>query len=303
MLMKIAGFYIFYALNWVMTLLPLRALYLLSDILFVALYYFPSYRRKVVTRNLRNSFPEKSDEELRVIARRFYRHMADLFTETLKITHMSERQIIRRFRFRDMTLINRLYDEGKDIIAVCSHYNNWEWLSSMPLLSRYTAMTIYKPLTNKYFDRFMIRLRSKFGVVPSPMQSILRELIRRRKENDRTITAFIADQTPGKNDHIYWTSFLNQETAIYTGTEKVAVMLDMPVVFIHIIKVKRGYYEVETRLISEHPKNEPVNAITEKHVRMLEDVIRQQPEYWLWSHRRWKRKKTKENDKDSGGNS
>jgi KDO2-lipid IV(A) lauroyltransferase len=294
--MKGIGFYIFTAFNYVITLLPLGVLYIFSDIFFVLLFYFPSYRKKVVEANLRNAFPEKDKAELERISRKYYRHLSDLFVETLKVTHMSSREISRRFRFRDMTLIDRLYGEGRDIVAVCSHYNNWEWMSSMPLYTRYTAMTIYKPLKNKYFDRMMCDLRSKYGVVPAPMQSILREMIKRRKNGELTVTAFIADQTPPPDEHTYWTSFMNQETGFFTGPEKVAVKLDMTVIFVHIIKVRRGYYEVETTLISESPKNEAPNAITERHVRKLEEIIREQPEFWLWSHRRWKHKRVKKDD-------
>lgn len=294
--MQRIGFYIFFALNYVITLLPLRVLYIFSDIIFVLLFYFPSYRKKVVEANLRNAFPEKGKAELDRISRKYYRHLADLFTETLKVTHMSSREISRRFRFRDMTLIDRLYGEGRDIVAVCSHYNNWEWLSSMPLNSGYTGMTIYKPLKNKYFDKLMYDLRSKYGVVASPMQSILREMIKRRKNGELTVTAFIADQTPPPDEHTYWTSFLNQETGFFTGPEKVAVKLDMAVIFVHIIKFRRGYYEVEASLISESPKNETPFAITEKHVRKLEEIIREQPEFWLWSHRRWKHKRANKDD-------
>ena len=291
--MKKTGFYIFFIFNYIITLLPLRLLYVFSDFLFVILYHFPKYRREIVATNLRNAFPDKNEKELRVIGRRYYRHMADLIVETLKATHMSKRQMASRFRFRDMSLLDRLYDEGRDVVAVCSHYNNWEWLSSMPLFSPFTAMTIYKPLKNNYFDRFMYLLRSKFGVVPAPMQGILREIVKRRKEKEQTITAFIADQTPAPDDHIYWTTFMNQDTGFFTGTEKVAVMLNMAVVFVHIIKVRRGYYEVEVSLISENPKDEPPFSITQKHISILEDIIRAQPEYWLWSHRRWKYKREK----------
>ena len=166
----------------------------------------------------------------------------------------------------------------------------------MPLYSGYTGMTIYKPLKNKHFDRFMYALRSKYGVVPAPMQSILREMIKRRKTGELTVTAFIADQTPPPDEHTYWTSFLNQETGFFTGPEKVAVKLDMAVIFVHIIKVRRGYYEVETSMISENPKNEAPHAITERHVRKLEEIIKEQPEFWLWSHRRWKHKRAKNDD-------
>ena len=284
-------FYIFWIFNYLITLLPLKILYLFSDFLFLILYYFPSYRRNVVAKNLRNAFPEKSEEERKAMGRRFYRHMADLFIETLKVTHMSPKEMSRRFRFRDMTLLDRLYDEGRDVLAVCSHYNNWEWLSSMPLYTRFRALTIYKPLKNTYFDRFMINTRSMYGVEPAPMQNILKVLIKHRREKVQTVAAFIADQTPPKGEHVHWTTFLNQETAFYTGTEKVAVMLDMPVVFVHIIKVKRGYYEAEVSLISENPKSEEPGAITEKHIHLLEEVIKEKPEYWLWSHRRWKYKR------------
>ncbi|HUW93519.1 MAG TPA: lysophospholipid acyltransferase family protein [Bacteroidales bacterium] len=294
--MKGIAFNIFFAFNYVITLLPLRVLYIFSDIFFVILFYFPSYRKDVVARNLRNAFPEKDDSELTRISRRYYRHLADLFVETLKVTHMSRRQISRRFRFRDMTLLDRFYDEGRHVVAICSHYNNWEWLSSLPLFSRYTGMTIYKPLKNKYFDRMMYQIRARYGVVPVPMQTILRELIKRRKENDLTVTAFIADQTPPPDEHTYWINFLNQETCFYTGPEKVAMKLDMAVVFVHIKKVRRGYYEAEVTLISENPKSEEPHAITERHIRKLEEVIREQPEYWLWSHRRWKHKRVNKND-------
>lgn len=289
--MKGILFYIFYFLNYFITLLPLRVLYIFSDFLFLILYYFPSYRRNVVAKNLENSFPEKSEKERKKIARRFYRHMADLFVETLKVTHMGPREISRRFKFSDPSFLEYYYSQGRDVLAVCSHYNNWEWLSGVPLATKFKALTIYKPLNNKYFDRFIFRLRSKYGVDPSPMQSVLKSILKYRKEKILTVSAFIADQTPPKGEHIHWSHFLNQETAFYNGTEKVAVMLDMVVVFIHIIKVKRGYYEIEAELITEHPKSEPPGSITEKHVKCLEKIIIEKPEYWLWSHRRWKHKR------------
>lgn len=289
--MKAVWYYIFYAFTWVIMLLPLRVLYLLSDFIFLLLYYFPSYRRDVVRKNLERSFPNMEAGELRRTGRKYYRHLADLFVETLKVTHMSATTISRRFRFRDMSLLERLYGEGRDVVAVCSHYNNWEWLSSMPLFTGYQATTIYKPLKNKYFDGLMLSLRSKYGVVACPMQNILRELVRTRKNNIRTVTAFIADQTPPPDEHTYWTTFLNQDTGFYTGAEKIAVMFDMAVVFVHIIKVRRGFYEVETKLITDQPKQEKPGFITGSHARMLEEVIRQEPAYWLWSHRRWKHKR------------
>lgn len=290
--MKGILYYIFFFFNYIITLLPLRVLYIFSDLLFLLLYYFPSYRRDVVAINLRNAFPEKSEDERKRIARRYYRHLADLFVETVKVTHISRKQILRRFRVTDMALIDRLFNKDRDIIAVCSHYNNWEWLTSMSLALPYKVLTIYKPLANKYFDRFMYNLRSKYDVEPAPMQSILRYLLKYRKENIKTISAFISDQTPPRGDtNVHWADFLNQETSFYTGTEKVAVKLNMAVVFVHITKVKRGYYEIEPILISENPKDEVQGSITEKYIKLLEEKIKEKPEFWLWSHRRWKYKR------------
>jgi len=289
--MKAFLFYIFYAFIWVVTLLPLRALYLLSDFFFLILYYFPSYRRDVVAKNLKNSFPEKSEKERNEIARRFYRHLADLFVETLKAIHMSPKQIRKRFIFKDPVLVEKFYAEGRDIIAVCSHYNNWEWLSSGQLTLPLQTITIYKPLSNKNFDRMMVRLRSKYGAETAPMSSILKRILTHRKKKETTISAFIADQTPPQGEHVHWTTFLNQDTSFYLGAEKIAIALDMAVVFVHIKKIKRGYYEAETVLITDNPKNEQPGVITERHIRELEKVIMEKPEYWLWSHRRWKHKR------------
>ena len=289
--MKAFLFYIFYAFIWVVTLLPLRALYLLSDFFFLILYYFPSYRRDVVAKNLKNSFPEQSEKERNEIARRFYRHLADLFVETLKAIHMSPKQIRKRFIFKDPVLVEKFYAEGRDIIAVCSHYNNWEWLSSGQLTLPLQTITIYKPLSNKNFDRMMVRLRSKYGAETAPMSSILKRILTHRKKKETTISAFIADQTPPQGEHVHWTTFLNQDTSFYLGAEKIAVALDMAVVFVHIKKIKRGYYEAETVLITDNPKNEQPGVITERHIRELEKVIMEKPEYWLWSHRRWKHKR------------
>lgn len=289
--MKALGYYIFFAVNYLVTLLPLRVLYIFSDIFYVVIYYLIRYRRNIVAANLKNSFPEKSDAELKKIRRRFYRYLADLFVETLKATHMSPKQITRRFTVRDLTLVNRIYDEGRDIVAVCGHYNNWEWLSSVPLQTRYKTLTIYKPLKNIYFDHFITRLRTRYGVHASPMEHVYRDIINFRNNNIRTATAFIADQTPPRDNNPYWATFLNQETCFYRGPEKIAVKLDMPVFFVHIARRKRGYYELDMKLITEHPRDEAPDFITSRHASMLEEAIREKPEYWLWSHRRWKYKR------------
>jgi len=294
--MKAIGFYIFSVINYLITLLPLQVLYLFSDFFYLILYYLAGYRRKVVAANLRNAFPEKSEVERRKIERRFYRHLSDLIVETLKATHMSPEQISQRFAVRGLSGIDPLYKDGKSIIALCSHYNNWEWFSAVQLATPFRILTSYKPLKNKYFDQFILNLRTKFGTWVSPMQYILRDLLKFRNEKILTMSGFIADQAPPPDEHAYWTTFLNQETGFFRGAEKLAVKYDMPVIFVNINKIKRGYYEMVFEIVTEHPGKEAPDFITSRYAEMLEAVIREKPEYWLWSHRRWKHKKPVNND-------
>lgn len=289
--MKRAGYYSFVALSFVITLLPLRALHLLSDILWPIFYHVVRYRRDVVERNLRNAFPEKSPEERRKIAKRFYRHLTDVIVETLKAKHMTPEQIKKRFSVPDTSLTDRFFSEGRDVVAMGSHYNNWEWLSALQLSLKHQAITIYKPLKNKDFDHFLYNIRIRFGMWVTPMNHIVRDLLKCRSEKILTMSGFIGDQTPPPDENAYWTTFLNQDTGFYRGAEKVAVKYDIPVIFVNIVKRRRGFYEIEYSLISEHPRDEEPNAIIARYASRLEEVIRARPEYWLWSHRRWKYKR------------
>ena len=289
--MSAIGFYIFYGLNWVITLLPLSVLYLFADFLFVVLYYFPSYRRKIVAENLRNSFPEKSESELKSIEKKFYRHLADLFIEILKLTHMSREESLMRMKITNIEVLEKLYDEGRDVVAVIGHFNNWEWLKSLIFHTRYQTVSIYKPLRNKLFDKFLLDLRNREGMILTPMSLIVREIIEARKAGNKAIYSFIADQTPPPGDIKYWTTFLNQDTPVYLGVEKIASKYDMAVVFFNVQKIRRGYYNYTVELLFEHSAGLPEHVITDSHVRKLEEIIRKKPEYWIWSHRRWKYKR------------
>lgn len=293
--MKAFGYYIFYVFNWLMTLLPLKILYIFSDLTFLILYYFPSYRRDVVSTNLKNAFPEKSETELKIIEKKFYRHLADIFIETFKLSHLSKEEHMKRFTVSNLGILEKLLSEKRDIVAVLGHYNNWEWLSAFPLYTKYKAVSIYKPLQNRFFDRFINNLRSKHGMILTPMSNIIREIINDRKNNINTISAFISDQTPQKSEIKYWTTFLNQDTPVYLGTEKVAAKYDMAIVFFNIQKIKRGYYNLNIELLFEHTAGLPDHLITESHVRRMEEIIIEKPEFWIWSHRRWKHKRPLEN--------
>lgn len=293
--MEAIGYYIFYGLNWIITLLPLRVLYLFSDFLYYVLYYVIKYRRAVVATNLKNSFPEKNEEELRIIEKKFYRHLADLLVETFKLTHMSEKEQNRRLTYSNLEVIDRLRSEKRDVVAVLGHYNNWEWPTMLPFYLKYKTVIVFKPLQNKYFNNFINTQRSKNGIVLTPTSQIIREIINYRKDGINTVSVFIADQIPAKGDIRYWTTFLNQETAVFTGVGKIAAKYDMAVVYFHIQKVKRGHYNLNIELLLDHTAGLSEDVITEAHVRKLEKIIREKPEFWIWSHRRWKHKKPVEN--------
>lgn len=285
-------YYTIYIVNWVITLLPLTILYVFSDLLFLVLYYFPSYRRKVVAVNLRNSFPDKSEKELRSIGKKFYRHLADILIETLKLAHLKKAQLMNRMTLSNPELLGRLYSEGRDIAAVVAHYNNWEWLQSVIFYTDYQVVSIYKPLQDKQFDKFILGLREMRGMILTPMSGIVREILKARSMGRRSIYSFITDQTPPVEELRYWTNFLNQETPVYLGAEKIALKYDMAVVFFNIEKIKRGKYRVTAEILFESTSGLTGHVITERHVSKLEEVIREHPEFWIWSHRRWKHKKT-----------
>lgn len=289
--MSAITYYIFYGVNWVFTLLPLRILYIFSDLLYYVLYYIIGYRRKVVATNLKNAFPEKSDEERKVIEKKFFRHLADIFIETLKLTHMSATEQKKRFSYTNLEVIDKLRAENRDVVAILGHYNNWEWPTLLPHYLKYKTVIIFKPLQNKYFNNFVNSQRSKFGIVLTPTSLVIREIIKYKKENIRTVSVYISDQIPSINDIKYWTTFLNQDTAVFTGAGKIAAKYDMAVVYFHIQKIKRGYYNMNIELLNDHTAGLSENEITETHVRKLEQIIRENPEYWIWSHRRWKHKK------------
>jgi KDO2-lipid IV(A) lauroyltransferase len=293
--MEAIGYYIFYGINWILSLLPFWILYLFSDFVYLVLYYIVSYRRKVVATNLKNSFPEKTDEERKTIEKKFYRHLADLIVEILKLTHMSKKEQIKRFTYTNLEVIDKLREEKRDIIAVLGHYNNWEWPTLLPDYLKYKTIIIFKPLQNKYFNSFFNNQRSKYGIVLTPTSLIIREVIKYKINKINTFSVFISDQIPAKGDIKYWTTFLNQDTAVFTGAGKIAAKYDMAIVFFNIKKIKRGYYNLDIELMYEHTAGLSEEVITETHVRRLEEVIREKPEFWIWSHRRWKHKKPVEN--------
>ncbi|NDV69615.1 lysophospholipid acyltransferase family protein [Dysgonomonas sp. 25] len=284
-------YYIFYIWMFLHALLPLGVLYILSDVLYLLVYKTIGYRLKVVRLNLKNAFPEKSEEERRKIEKDFYHHFCDYFVETIKLFHISDKEMQKRMRFENMEQVERISQAGNSILMFLGHYGNWEWVPSINLCKENGKMRlgqIYRPLKNKAFDDLFLKLRSRFGSFGIAKNNTLREIIRLKKENIQTMIGFMSDQTPSLNNIHYWTNFMNQDTPVYTGVERIAKKTGFAVAYLDVQKVKRGYYTASVRLISDNPQAEPENAITERYIREMEKTIMRNPAYWLWTHKRWK---------------
>lgn len=272
---------------YLLSLLPFRLLYIISDILFFILYYLVGYRRKVVQDNLRNSFPEKSDGERKLIEKKYFKYMADLMLETIKSVSMSENQVHRRMVCTNPELMERYFSQGKSIIAAAGHYGNWELAClTFGFLTDKKRLVVYKPQSSDVFTDFFNRTRSRFGTTMISMKQTLRKMI--EYKNELTFLVLAADQTPAWNEALYFTTFLNQPTAVFIGVEKLSGIRDCVVIFYRIDLVKRGYYTYTFVPLVENPKETKPFEITKIQVSYLESLIREKPEYWLWSHRRWK---------------
>ena len=246
------------------------------------------YRRKIVRQNLIKSFPEKQLQEIREIELRFYRYFCDLFLETFKTLTISKESMVKHCEFAPETLsiFNKLAEENQSFIVVMGHFGNWEWGgNTFSICCRHQLYVIYHPLANKYFNGLVYKMRTRFGTRLIPMKDTLRDMLKNR--NELNATAFIADQTP-LPDRAYWMNFLHQDTPIFLGIEKIALKIRYPIVYTSIRRVKRGYYKVFAEKIELPLQLEETGTITEIHARKLEKDIRNQPENWLWTHRRWK---------------
>lgn len=287
--MKVAGFYIAYAIIWLISLLPLKVLYLLSDLAYQLVYHITGYRKRVVRDNLRNAFPEKSNEEIEVIAKKFFRHFCDFLIESIKTIHLSKKEINRRFSYKNPELFEQYYQKGQSIVLVSGHYGNWEWMVDFPSKVKYDTLAIYKPLQNEKFDRLVLNIRKKYarGSEMVAMNDIYRRILESEKAKKPIITWFLVDQTPPRN-YPFRISFMNREVPFYTGPDKIAQKFGHAVVYMKIMKQKRGYYQVEFIPVSDTAPQSDEFEIVRRIVKTLENTIREQPEYWLWSHRRWK---------------
>ena len=289
--MQAIAYYITLPFLYLISVLPYWLFYGFSDVVYVLLYYVIGYRKQVVMQNLKNSFPEKSEQELKKIQRKFYRYLVDLMLETFQTLTMSKNFSLRRCKLdpKAKEIFEKYYNEKKSIVLVMGHYGNWEWAgNTFSLVCKQQLYVIYHPLVNKYFNGLMYYLRTRFGTRLISMRDTYKEMVNNKDEINAT--AFIADQTPSP-DNAYWTKFLNQDTPVFTGTEKIARKLNYPVVYVSMRRPRRGHYEIHVESLFDNPAKTKDGEISEAHTRKLEKEIIAQPEIWLWSHRRWKHKR------------
>lgn len=273
----------------VLSLLPLSALYILADGAYLLLYFVFGYRRKVVRENLLNALPDKTLEEILVIEKRFYRYLASLVFEIIKMSNISKKEIERRFIFKNKAQVQEYLDRGESVLVCSAHYGNWEW-GTLGIGLNFSAdhYPIYKPLTNPVFDTWFKKVRSKFGNKLIAMRQTMRAL--QASKDKPSIFSFGNDQAPSKDESHYWTSFMHQPSSVQLGIEKIAKRTNQPIFYFKIKVLKRGFYEVNCVPLCLNPAGTAEFEITEMHTRFLEEIIRAKPEYWLWSHKRWKYK-------------
>ena len=279
----------YYILILPVSLLPYPLLYLLSDFVYFVMYRMVGYRKEVVFTNLKNSFPNKSEQELKKIMSDFYHHLCDIIMESIKGFTISENQLRKRLIIKNPEFSNYFADKGQSIIFVGGHYNNWEICAqAFALYSNHKCIGIYKPLSNTFINDKIYTSRSRYGMNLVSMKQTKKSF---EEGSETKAIVFGSDQNPANPKRAHWVQFLNQDTGVLFGVEKYAKEYDWPVVFVSISKVKRGYYEVEYSLVTDKPKEEPHGKITEDFTERLEQDIINQPQYWLWSHKRWKHKR------------
>lgn len=285
------GFLLFYSMVVAIGILPFCVLYLISDMLRFLLCKVVKYRWNVITTNLRNSFPEKDEREIKLLARKFYGFLSDYFVETAKLSVIGSKSMMKRMRFCNIELMTHNLRDGRNVSLLLGHYGNWEWISSLPLHlpTDFYGAQVYHPLENPAADRTFLKIRSRFHAICVKMNAIYRTVVRWQREGKPSAVGYIADQSPLITDTHLWVDFLNQDTPVFTGPERISTKLHATVYYLDVKRIKRGYYEVEMKKVSDDAAEEEPFALTREYYSMLETTIRRQPELWLWSHRRWKR--------------
>ncbi|WP_299124610.1 lysophospholipid acyltransferase family protein [uncultured Winogradskyella sp.] len=286
--MQLIAYILVYPILWLVSILPFRLLYGLSDVLYFLLYRVFGYRKSTVKENLRLVFPDKSENEISIITSKFYHHLCDMMVEAIKSLSISEAELKKRYKFTNIEVINDLEKKQRSIILMCGHYGSWEWIFILQKYIEHKGYAIYKRLANKYFDKLVKRIRARHNTYLITTKETFSVLSECKKKGELTINGFASDQSPKVNKAFHWNEFMGIKVPMYTGAEMLAKKLDMAVVFFSVKRIKRGFYETTFNTITEHPKEYKNYEITDIFFKLLEEQILEAPEYYLWTHKRWK---------------
>ena len=274
------------------SLFPLRLLYIISDLLRIIVQYLFRYRVKVVDKNLNLASKNLSFKNLSSIKKDFYKYFIDLYLEVIKMNNLSEKFFLKNFEVQNIDLLNKYYDDGKSVILMLSHYSGYEWCVSLPYFIKHHLVGVYSPISNKRVDKFIRKSRSKHGMSLISRYSAFRDILKIEKEGSPTLYGLVADQSPQlSSKNLFWTKFLGQEVPVFTGSENIAKKFNLPVIYGKMSKLKRGKYKIEFKLISENPQKENEYDITKKYLKLVEKQINNDPSLYLWTHNRFKHTK------------
>ena len=288
--MQFLAYIIVYPFFWLISILPFRLLYAFSDFLYLLLYYVVGYRRKIVKYNLDLVYPNTSETEKKRITKAFYHHLCDMTVEAMKSLTISEYEIKKRFKFKSLDIIQNQLDKDKSVALMCAHYGSWEWIFILQSYIDVKGYAVYKQLKNPYFDRLVKKIRAKYNSYLVTTKETVPTLMRAKVNKEKTICGFVSDQSPKIQNAYYWTEFMGVKVPVFTGAEMLSKRLDMSVVFFKVKRLKRGYYEATFELIAENAKAFENYEITDLFLRKVEAQIEEAPEYYLWTHKRWKHK-------------
>ena len=286
--MQLLAYILIYPILWFLSILPFRLLYAVSDLLFVLMYHVLRYRKQTVKDNIRLVFPEKSDLEIRIITKKFYHHFCDMILESIKSMNISLESMKARYTFKNLDIIKDFEKQNKSIILMCAHYGSWEWIFILQTYTSHRGYGIYKRLQNKYFDRLIKSIRARYNSYLITTKETFSVLEEAKKNGILSMNGFASDQSPKKDKARHWNEFMGIKVPVHTGAEMMAKKLDMPIVFFAVERKKRGYYEATFQTLAETPADFKDYEITDKFLKLVEKQIHEAPEYYLWTHKRWK---------------
>ena len=293
--MQFLVYILVYPFLWIISILPFKLLYLLSDGFYVVIYYLIGYRKKVVLENLKLCFPEKDQKELLLIRKRFYHHLCDMMFEAIKSITISEAEMQKRYVFTNVEDITKLEKENRSIVLFMGHYASWEWVFILQTHVKHKGYAVYKRLSNRYFDALVKRIRAKYNSYLITTKETFTTLIQAKKDNQLTLNGFVFDQSPKLNKAVYWHEFMGVEVPVHVGAEILAKRLDMTTLFLKVKKVKRGHYEAAFLDIIRNAKDYKDFEITDLYLKRIEEQIQEAPEFYFWTHKRWKHRGQKPN--------